>query len=86
MMLNFMQSLQDLSEDMKREREEELKTQRGGASLFFYDLSSMSGPTGLIYVAAIVAFFGIIFYVLIQKLLSKPIDFQKQKREEREEK
>jgi hypothetical protein len=51
--------------------------------LFFFDLSTMSGSTGLLYVGAIVAFFGIIFYVLIQKLLSKPIDFSKQKKEEK---
>lgn len=51
--------------------------------MFFYDLSTMSGSTGLVYVAGIVAFFGIIFYVLIQKLLSKPVDFSKQKKEER---
>jgi len=43
----------------------------------------MSGSTGLLYVAAILCFFGLIFYVLMQKLLNKPVDFTKQKRIEK---
>ena len=62
---------------MKREREEELKAGRGTPSIFFFDLASMSTTGGLLYIFGIIAFFIIIFYVLVQKLLSKPVDFQK---------
>lgn len=68
---------------MKREREEEIKEQRGGISFFFFDLSNMSTTTSLLYVLGIVGFFGVIFYVLITKLMEKPVDFQKQKRSEK---
>jgi len=62
---------------MKREREEELRTQRGSMQFFFYDLSNMSGSATLLYVAGILGFFGIIFYTLMSKLFNKPVDFQK---------
>ena len=68
---------------MKREREDEMKSGRGAPSLFFFELSSMTGKMGAIYMLAIIAFFGFIFYVLINKLLSKPVDFAKQKKLER---
>jgi len=60
---------------MKREREEEIKEQRGGISFFFFDLSNMSTTTSLLYVLGIMGFFGVIFYVLITKLMEKPVDF-----------
>lgn len=60
---------------MKREREEEMRNTRGAPSLFFVELSNISTTAGLLYMLGIVAFFGIIFYVLINKLLSKPVDF-----------
>jgi hypothetical protein len=65
---------------MKREREEEMKTQRGSMQFFFYDISNMSASTTLLYVAGIVGFFAVIFYTLITKLFNKPVDFAKQKR------
>jgi len=68
---------------MKREREEEMRSQRGSLSLGFIDLQNMSTTASLLYVAGIIAFFFIIFYVLINKLLAKPVDFSKQKRVER---
>ncbi len=68
---------------MKREREEELRTSRGAPSIFFFELTNMSTSVGLIYMLAIIAFFGLIFYVLIGKLLNKPVDFTQQKRQER---
>jgi hypothetical protein len=34
----------------------------------------------LAYIAAIVAFFLLVFWVLVNKLLNKPVDFNKQKR------
>ena len=71
---------------MKREREEELRSNRGAPSIFFFDLSSMSGTGALLYIASIVAFFLLIFYVLINKLISKPVDFQKQKKSSRTDK
>jgi hypothetical protein len=68
---------------MKREREEEMKTQRGGVSFFFFDLSNMTKATAGLYVLGIVGFFAIIFYVMFAKLFSKPVDFTKQKKQER---
>lgn len=60
---------------MKREREEEMRNTRGAPSLFFFELSSMSTTVGLLYMVGIIAFFGIIFYVLINKIMNKPVDF-----------
>jgi hypothetical protein len=68
---------------MKREREEELKTGRGAPSIFFFELSNMSTTMGLVYILGIIGFFAVIFYVLITKLLTKPVDFTKQKKQER---
>lgn len=65
---------------MKREKEEELKNQRGSVNFFFYDLQNMSSATKLLYVAGIVGFFFLIFYILMNKLVNKPVDFTKQKR------
>jgi|LauGreDrversion4_2_1035121.scaffolds.fasta_scaffold711972_1 hypothetical protein len=70
--------VEDLSEDMKREREEEMRSGRGGAtSIAFFDLSQMSGFAAAVYIGGIVAFFLIIFYVLINKVFNKPVDFNK---------
>lgn len=69
---------------MKREKEEEMRNQRGGVSFFFYDLSNMSGATGLLYIGGIIAFFGLIFYVMFSKLFIKPVDFKKKKQQERQ--
>lgn len=60
---------------MKREREESMRNTRGAPSLFFFELSNLSTTVGLLYMLAIVAFFGIIFYVLINKIINKPVDF-----------
>lgn len=68
---------------MKREREEEMRSSRGAPSIFFFELTNMSTAGGLVYMMAIIAFFGLIFYVLINKLLNKPVDFTQQRRQER---
>lgn len=68
---------------MKREREEEIKSGRGAPSIFFMDLASMSKTGGLLYIAGILSFFAIVFYVLINKIMAKPVDFQKQKKLEK---
>jgi len=60
---------------MKREREEEMKQNRGAPAIFFFDLASMSGTMSLVYIGGIVGFFLIVFYVLINKLMAKPVDF-----------
>jgi hypothetical protein len=60
---------------MKREREEELRAGRGAPAIFFFDLASMSTGMSLLYIFGIIGFFAIIFYVLVQKLLAKPVDF-----------
>ena len=65
---------------MKRENEEEARAQRGTVNLGFYDLSNMSSSASLLYVGGLMAFFGIIFYILINKLLNKPVDFSKKRR------
>jgi hypothetical protein len=81
---NNMQAIvEDLSEEMKREREEEMKSNRGTPSIFFFDLAAMSPMMSLAYIFGILLFFILIFYVLISKLLNKPVDFAKQKKEER---
>ena len=69
---------------MKREREEEMRTGRGGApSIFFFELSNMTTSIGLLYMFGIIGFFGVIFYVLINKIMNKPVDFNQQKKQER---
>lgn len=76
--------VEDLSEDMKREREEEMRSGRGNApQIAFIDLQSISGPAAAIYILGIVGFFSVIFYVLINKIMVKPVDFTKQKKLER---
>jgi len=50
------------------------------------DLSTLSGFTALLYVGGILGFFGIIFYVLINKIMDKPVDFTKQRKMERQTK
>jgi len=71
---------------MKREREEEMRNTRGAPSIFFMELSNMSTSIGLLYMLAIIAFFALIFYVLINKILNKPVDFTTQKKIERQSK
>lgn len=85
---NTMQTIvEDLSEDMKREREEEMRSGRSGTpSIFFVDLASLSGATAALYILVILAFFGLIFWVLVRKIMDKPVDFVKQKKLERQSK
>ena len=66
-----------MSDELKREREEELRSQRGSVSIAFMDVSNMTAATSLAYVGGLVAFFGIVFYVLVNKLFNKPVDFSK---------
>ncbi len=83
----FMQTIvEDLSEEMKREQEEDIKSQRGSAQLFGFDLQDMSSQASLLYVGALFAFFGIVFYYLLNKLFTKPVSMTKQKRLNREAK
>lgn len=65
---------------MKREKEEEMRSQKGSLSIGFMNMSEMSKTMSLIYVVGIISFFGLIFYVLTKKLFNKPVDFSKQKR------
>lgn len=60
---------------MKREREEEMRSSRGAPSIFFVELSNISNTAGILYMFGIIGFFGIIFYVLINKIINKPVDF-----------
>ena len=78
--------VEDLSEEMKREREEEMRGRGNAPSIFFMDLQNLTGFTALLYIGGIIGFFGIVFYFLINKIMEKPVDFNKQKRSERMQK
>jgi hypothetical protein len=78
--------VEDLSEEMKREREEEMRGRGNAPSIFFMDLQNLTGFTALLYIAGIIGFFGIVFYFLINKIIAKPVEFTKQKRTERVQK
>ena len=78
--------VEDLSEEMKREREEEMRGRGNAPSIFFMDLQNLNGFTALLYIAGIIGFFGIVFYFLINKIIAKPVEFTKQKRTERVQK
>jgi hypothetical protein len=62
---------------MKREKEEEMRSGRGAPSIFFFELSQMSTTIGLLYILGIIGFFAIIFWVLVNKIMTKPVDFTK---------
>jgi hypothetical protein len=68
---------------MKREREEEMRNTRGAPSIFFLELDNISSTAGVFYMLAIIVFFGVIFYVLINKILNKPQDFNKVRKQDR---
>ena len=68
---------------MKREREEEMRQTRGAPSIFFLELTNMSATAGFLYILGIIGFFAVIFYVLINKIMTKPVDFTQQKKQER---
>jgi hypothetical protein len=72
---NMQAIVEDLSEEMKREKEDEMKSGRGAPQIAFMELDSLRGATGLIYVTGIVGFFGVILYVLVNKVIAKPVDF-----------
>lgn len=79
---NAMQTIvEDLSEEMKREREEEMRGRGNAPSIFFMDLQNLTGFTALLYIGGIIGFFAIVFYALINKIIAKPIDFNKQRRD-----
>lgn len=72
---------------MKREREEEMRSGRGTApQIFFFDLNNLQGFTGILFILVVVAAFAVVFYALIQKVVEKPVDFNKQRKIEREQK
>jgi len=73
--------VEDLSEEMKREREDEMRGRGNAPSIFFMDLQNLTGFTALLYVAGIIGFFAIVFYALINKILAKPVDFNRERRE-----
>ena len=78
--------VEDLSEDLKREREDEMRGRGNAPSIFFMDLQNLTGVTALFYIVGIIGFFGIVFYFLVNKIIAKPVDFTKQKRTERVQK
>jgi uncharacterized protein YbcI len=63
---------------MKREREEEMRSGRGQPmQILFFDLKNLQGFTGIIFILAVAAAFAVVFYVLINKVIEKPVDFTK---------
>jgi hypothetical protein len=63
---------------MKREREEEMRTGRGTApQIFFFDLNNLQGFTGILFILGVIGAFSIVFYVLFNKVIEKPVDFAK---------
>jgi hypothetical protein len=63
---------------MKREREEEMRSGRGQApQILFFDLNNLQGFTGILFILGVVAAFAVVFYVLINKVIEKPVDFAK---------
>ena len=72
---------------MKREREEEMRSGRGTApQIFFFDLNNLQGFTGILFILGVIGAFSIVFYVLFNKVIEKPVDFAKQKKLDREQK
>ena len=71
---------------MKRDSEDEARSQRGSVNIGFFDINNMSTQTSLLYIGGLVAFFGVILYILVNKLMDKPVDFSKKKRQERDQK
>ena len=70
--------VEDLSEEMKREREEEMRSGRGGSpQIAFMDLSKMSGAGAALYILVLVGALAGVFWVLANKILEKPVDFTK---------
>jgi hypothetical protein len=83
---NMQAIVEDLSEEMKREKEDEMKLDRGAPQIAFMELSTLRGFSGLLYVVGIVGFFGVILYVLVNKVIAKPVDFSQQKKQARDAK
>jgi len=75
--------LKDLSEDMKREKDEEMSSDRKSTKIGGIDLKHISGFNGVIYTVCILGFFIVIIYTLINKVFNKPVDFTKLKRMEK---
>ena len=72
---------------MKREREEEMRSGRGTApQIFFFDLNNLQGFTGILFILGVIGAFSIVFYVLFNKVIEKPVDFAKQRKLDREQK
>ena len=77
------QIMDNINRRMQEDAEREMQADRQKTSIAFYDLNEMSSLASLGYVAGIIGVFSIILYVLIQKVVSPPVDFTKQKRMER---
>ena len=73
--------VEEISEELKRESEEE--NAKDGAMIFGYDVSNMSTSMKFVYLGFVFAFFGLIFHFLSSKLFeNEQGDPIKKRREE----
>ena len=45
--------------------------------IMFFDLKNLQGFTGILFILGVVAAFAVVFYVLLNRVIEKPIDFAK---------
>ena len=65
---------------MQREMQDSMRNSQKGSQLAGIDLDTLSTSTQLMYISAILALFGVIFYFGIRTLFEKPDETTKAKR------
>lgn len=76
--LNF--EMEEVGEKIKLEKSDKVAKELGQTTLAFFDLQGMGKATQLIYIAVVVGFLVLIFFVVMKSLQPEP-DFAKQRRE-----
>ena len=61
--------VEEYSDELKRELDEETRSSMGKTTLFFIDLENMSGASSLIYLAVVCAIFAAIFFFFYKELM-----------------
>lgn len=75
--------VEEISEELKRESEEDLKGNKESTMLFGYDVGAMSTMMKLGYLVSVLIFFGLIFHFLTSSLMeTDKADPIKKRREE----
>ena len=54
--------VEEISEELKRDQEQDMRENKEGALIFGYDVSKMSGDTQMFYILAILGFFAAVIY------------------------